>query len=165
MKDKTFIRNIKTIITTSPSKISLSNIANVYDETRRRFYANKTHWSTTEVIKFVQNNDISAKQFILFIEIIFTKYFEHRSKHKEPAKKFIKSLKKSKSLERQSQKKNSIKVKSDYIAFIKVMSVLKEEHLSISHVDWIRFLNENFDTGYSKSVFERAYYEEKEEKK
>jgi hypothetical protein len=128
-----------------------------------QFYNKKQYkWQVKKVYGFISFIDMSAKEFILFLNSFF-KYYYFGLKNKTGKKgvlDFLKTLENRDLKEIESNISKGYKFKEGEVPleFVQEMKVLKEKYLCVSHNYFVKFIYNNFNTNYTKQTLRRYYF-------
>ena len=138
-----------------------------YQEIRDSIYnTHQSKWSLGKSLLYINNNKIDPGKFIDSLERLFNMYYKHpeRSKGKKTAFKFVETLKKSKKLTSFNYNFEGFKLNPEF-EISEFIHMMTEIHgyidKDISHNLWIKFIFENFQTGYTYYSLRRRYFDKK----
>jgi hypothetical protein len=146
---------------------------NLYSETeiekinsliKIEFYNKKQYkWQVKKVYTFIPFIDMSAKEFILFLNSFFKYYYLVLKdlKGKKGVSEFLKTLN-NRDLNEIEHKRSigfGFKEGEVPIEFVQEMKVLKEKYLCVSHNNFVNFIYKNFNTNYTKKTLRRYYFD------
>ena len=150
-------------------KLSSEELSAIYRDTKRIFCNPTTYkWSTKLITRF--ENDrlrfarISREEnhIIDILERLFNQYFKEfpNKPGKKGALKFIETLKKSRRVKFELYDIYGPKLKAEasIIEFLTDMKTLNR-HFDMSHMEMIRFIHTNFNTGLTLSTLRRYYFD------
>jgi len=135
------------------------DIEELYKEIKEELYNFNTYkWSLKSVIYYIQLNEIDSKDFIEFIKHVFNIYFSRISKKgKKGAFIFIETLENSKKL---ISSGINLKKEKEVLEFLREMKSIKNNYLDISVDSFIKFIDENFNTGFKSTYLRNIYFQQ-----
>ena len=136
----------------------------LYRQVQDYFYQfNNSEWSLMKCAKFVKENELEPTSFLIFLESLFYHRFPYTigRNGRKGAFDFIQRLNKSPRFRKKENNPDKLKFEyneSEYIEFLNDLRNFKNKYLPDStHIDWLSFLYNHFETNKTWSVFKRDY--------
>jgi hypothetical protein len=152
------INEMKSLI----NKIEDDLIKDLVEKVKDEFYDRHQYkWPRKKFYHYVNVHRLNPGHVIAFLESLMDRYFLKRTKGKATYQKFMDDLKKTKSNELNLYRYYGIHLKNniDIIEFLTEMKKIKNTYIDISHIKFIKFLSENFSTGYTYKSLYNYYFD------